>query len=100
MWSTSIMALHGMLLIKNEYCNFCKYLVGYSTTQSLIQNRYLTLATTVVVTSSIDDKIKEIGELLVSIQLLRRNKARKKLVDDILNQIPNNNSNLHLFAFN
>ena len=91
-------ALH--LYIDNA---FYKYLVGYCATQLLIQNKALTLATSEDTTKSIDNKIKQITELLKNLQLLRKNKARKELVDDILNQITNNNiefdSNPHLFAF-
>ena len=82
---------------------FYKYLLGYCANHLLIQNNVFTESKSEEETKSIDDKIKKINELLKNIQLLRKNKARKELVDDIINQITNNNISFdndpHLFAF-
>lgn len=82
---------------------FYKYLSGYCANNLLIQNKALTESKSEEETKSIDEKIKKVIELLKNVQLLRKNKVRKELIEDVINQITNNNISFdndpHLFAF-
>lgn len=82
---------------------FYKYMVGYCAVQLTAQNAALALCEADEACKAIEAKILRISGLLKDIQMLRKNKARKELVEDIINQITNNHivfdNSPHLFAF-
>ena len=84
--------------------NFHKYMLSYCANKLSQQSRDLTESITEERSKVVEVKIISIKALLNNIQQLRKNKARKELVNDIINQITNNTIKFDndplLFAFN
>ena len=82
---------------------FYKYMVGYCSIQLAAQNALLSANKDESKNTSIESVIKSINQLLTNVQLLRKNKPRKELIDDIINKVTDNtinfDSNPFLYAF-